>query len=159
MTVQSSLAPPAADMSLGVLLHDATRLMRRRFEARTAHLGLSSSQWRLLVLLIEGGRMSQARLAEALEVEPISVSRIVNRMAAGGWVKREPDPRDARARLVSATPKALEAQEKAREIAYALYEESLEGLPAEYVSVLYRALGQVVANLSNGPVLDGSSDR
>ena len=64
---------PALD-GFGLLLHDAARLLRRRFEARGGEYGLSSAQWRLLVKLVREGRAAQSRLAELLEIEPISVS-------------------------------------------------------------------------------------
>ena len=55
-------------------------LMRKRFEARASGLGLSSAQWRLLVRVAKEDGVAQARLAELLEIEPISVSRLVDRM-------------------------------------------------------------------------------
>ena len=64
----------------GFLLHDAARLMRRRFELRGSEYGLSAAQWRALVRLVKFGPMPQARLADLLEIEPISVSRLVDRM-------------------------------------------------------------------------------
>ena len=71
---------PAHD-SLGILVHDAARALRRSFDARATALGLTTAQWRLLVVLFRLGPVTQARLAERLEVEPISVSRLVDRMA------------------------------------------------------------------------------
>ena len=74
---------------LGFLIHDAQRLMRKRFETRGAAYGLSSAQWRLMVRLVkEEGVEPQARLAELLEIEPISVSRLLDRMEEGGWIER-----------------------------------------------------------------------
>ena len=52
--------------SLGFLLHDATRLLRKRFEARGSEYGLSSAQWRMLVLLVKEEGASQARLAPSI---------------------------------------------------------------------------------------------
>ena len=101
------MTPPPPD-SLGFLLTDATRAIRRRFEQRAACLGLSSSQWRLLMQLKRGGPLPQARLAELLEIEPISVSRLVDRMQEAGWVRREPDATDRRVKLVAPTEKAMQ---------------------------------------------------
>ena len=58
---------------LGFLIHDVQRLMRKRFEARASGLGLSAAQWRLLVHVSKEEGVTQARLAELLEIEPISV--------------------------------------------------------------------------------------
>ena len=70
---------------LGFLIHDAQRLLRKRFEMRGAEYGLSAAQWRLLVRVDNDEGVPQARLAEILEIEPISVSRLLDRMEAGGW--------------------------------------------------------------------------
>ena len=71
---------------LGFLIHDAQRLLRKRFEMRGAGYGLSAAQWRLLVRVVKDEGVPQARLAEILEIEPISVSRLLDRMEAGGWI-------------------------------------------------------------------------
>lgn len=73
---------------LGFLIHDAARLMRKRFETLGRRHGLSSAQWRLLVRVVKDEGVAQARLAELLEVEPISVSRLLDRMEEAGWIER-----------------------------------------------------------------------
>ena len=75
---------------LGILIHHAARLMQKRFELRAAEYGLSSAQWRLLVRLIKDEGVAQKRLAEVLEIEPISVSRLLDRMEEGDWIERKP---------------------------------------------------------------------
>ena len=81
---------------LGFLIHDVQRLLRKRFETRASGLGLSSAQWRLMVRVAKEEGISQARLAELLEIEPISVSRLVDRMEEGGWIERRSDAADRR---------------------------------------------------------------
>ena len=61
---------------LGFLIHDSARLLRKRFETKGSAYGLSAAQWRLLVRLVKEEGVAQARLAELLEIEPISVSRL-----------------------------------------------------------------------------------
>ena len=75
-------------IKLGFLIHDVARLMRKRFQEIDNEFGLSSAQWRLLFGLLKADGMPQVRLAELLEVEPISVSRMVDRLAESGWVER-----------------------------------------------------------------------
>ncbi|MGO4851987.1 MarR family winged helix-turn-helix transcriptional regulator [Phaeovulum sp. W22_SRMD_FR3] len=135
--------------SLGLLLHDASRLIRRRFEAAAADLGLSSAQWRLLVQLAKIGRATQARLAERLEIEPISVSRLVDRMQESGWVTREPDPQDRRAKVIVPTEKALALYTDLRGRAEGVYEQAQTGIPAEERAVLMRVLKTIIANLAS----------
>lgn len=135
---------------LGLLLHDAARALRRRFDLRAAELGLSTAQWRLLVHLFRCGRISQARLAERLEIEPISVSRLIDRMTEQGWVLREPDPSDRRSRIVVPTDKARNAYDRSRIIADGLYEDALRGMSDDQRDAVIASLRQVIDNLSDG---------
>jgi len=136
--------------SLGFLLHDAARLLRKHFEARGTEYGLSSAQWRMLVTLVKEDGAAQARLAEVLEIEPISVSRLIDRMEEGGWVERRPDANDRRVRMVFATEKARTAFEKVKGLASDLYDTALAGLSAEEREALFHALRTVCDNLSAG---------
>jgi len=133
---------------LGPLLHDAARAMRKRFECCTRQLGLSSAQWRLLVNLARDERATQARLADLLDVEPISVSRLIDRMQTAGWVRRETDPSDRRVRLIVPTPKARRAHDEIRAIANGVYDEALNGLSAPQRDTLVKGLNVIIENLS-----------
>ncbi len=134
--------------TFGPLLHDAARLLRKRFELRGRDMGLSSAQWRLLIRLLRDGPSTQARLAELLEVEPISISRLVDRMAAAGWVERHKDPNDRRVHIVAPTGKALSARELIREIAGGVYAEATIGLGDDARGQMISSLRMIVANLS-----------
>lgn len=134
--------------SLGFLMHDATRLIRREFERLAADHGLTSAQWRLLVHLLRNGPLPQARLAELLEIEPISVSRMVDRMEDGAWVTRSPDPNDRRIRIVELTEKAQEILPQARIIADDLYARALSGFSQPETEAMFSSLRRLIANLS-----------
>lgn len=138
--------------NLGLLLHDTARLMRRRFEARAVGLGLSSAQWRLLAVTLREGRVTQARLAERLEIEPISVSRLVDRMEQAGWVARAADPDDRRIRLVVPTERALEAHAGIRTMFRAVIAEALHGFSAAEQEAVITLLERMSANLSDTAV-------
>jgi DNA-binding MarR family transcriptional regulator len=135
---------------LGFLIHDAQRLLRRRFEARGAEYGLSAAQWRLLVRLVKDEGAPQARLAEFLEIEPISVSRLLDRMEAGGWITRRQDVNDRRIRMIFPTEKSRKAFAAVKSIAGEVYEEALTGLSAEERRAVIRGLTRIVENLSDG---------
>jgi MarR family transcriptional regulator, transcriptional regulator for hemolysin len=136
------------NLSLGPLLHDAARLIRRRFEQHTADLGLSSAQWRLLIHVLKEERVTQARLAERLEIEPISVSRLIDRMVQAGWVMRETDPNDRRVRLIVASPRALSIRESLFQTARGVYAEALAGIPSQDQAALIDMLQTLTTNLS-----------
>lgn len=134
--------------NFGLLVHDTARLLRLRFEAHGRALGLSSAQWRLLVRLWKEGRATQARLAELMEIEPISVSRLVTRMEQAGWVSRESDPNDRRIRMVVPTPKTMDALSDIRQVADGVYDEAMAGLGEDRRQALIAGLTAVLSNLS-----------
>lgn len=134
---------------LGFLIHDVQRLMRKRFEARASGLGLSSAQWRLMVRVAKEEGITQARLAELLEIEPISVSRLVDRMEEGGWIERRSDAADRRVRMIFPTAKASAAYAEVKSLAGEVYEVSLTGVSPEDRRVLVKALEMMVENLTD----------
>lgn len=133
---------------LGLLLHDAARALRKGFEARMEGHGLSSAQWRLLALACRDPGVSQAQLADRLDIEPISVSRLIDRMAAAGWIERCADPNDRRVRRVLPTEKALAAFQDIAKTADAVYAEALSGLSETQTQTLIQGLRTIVTNLS-----------
>ena len=136
--------------SLGLLLHDAARAVRKRFEARAVAYGLTSAQWRMLLRVCKAqGGAPQSHFADLLEIEPISVSRLLDRMEVMGWVTRAPDPTDRRVRLVFPTPKALEAFANFKPVADEVYAEALAGISPDQRNQLLDALGSIVSNLAS----------
>lgn len=132
---------------LGFLIHDAARLMRKRFEARASGLGLSAAQWRLMVRVAKEEGVAQARLAELLEIEPISVSRLIDRMEEGGWIERRTDASDRRVRTIFPTLKARKAYAEVKDLAGEVYEEALSGLSTDDRRTLVKGLRTLVENL------------
>lgn len=134
--------------NLGALLNDASRAVRRRFEHLTAEHGLSVPQWRLLRYILMNGPCNQSILADLLDVEPISVSRMIDRMEQSGWLTRQPHPDDRRARIIVPTDKARSVAPQARATAERVYAEALSGLPDSQRRALQSALLAIAANLS-----------
>lgn len=135
---------------LGFLIHDGARLLRKRFELRGSEHGLSAAQWRLLVRLVKEEGVAQARLAELLEIEPISVSRLLDRMEDGGWIERRQDADDRRVRMIFPTAKAREAFSQVKSMAGAVFEEALAGMSQAEREGLLKGLETLVNNLSDG---------
>ena len=78
------------------LLHDVARLLRVDADKRARQHGMTRAQWAILIWLERQPGISQKELSEILEVEPISVARLIDRLQARGMVERRPDPRDRR---------------------------------------------------------------
>ena len=84
------------ERDLMFLLHDVARLIRVDADKRAREHGMTRAQWGILIWLERQPGLSQKELAEILEVEPITVARLIDRLEARGMVERRPDPKDRR---------------------------------------------------------------
>ncbi|MDD3798197.1 MAG: MarR family transcriptional regulator [Novosphingobium sp.] len=91
---------------IGYLLADCARHMRRMFDERMRGIGVTGPQARLLMTLGAHEGEQQSYYANLLEVEPITLCRMVDRMVEAGLIERSPDPNDRRARLLSRSARA-----------------------------------------------------
>jgi len=81
---------------MGFLLADVARLMRRNFDRRAQQVGLSRAQWQVLAWLKRNEGISQAALADLLEMSPMTLVRLIDKLEAAGLVQRRPRPGDRR---------------------------------------------------------------
>jgi len=133
----------------GFILHEVARMIRSRIEARAGVHGLSEAQLRLLIRLWKEEGATQARLAQALEVEPISISRLLDRMEQGGWIERRQDPNDRRVRTIFTTAKTRQIHSAVKDVASQVYEEALVGVAPETRDALFEGLQAMARNLSS----------
>jgi MarR family transcriptional regulator for hemolysin len=78
------------------LLHDVARLVRMDADKRARLQGMTRAQWTILIWLEREPGITQKELAEIIEVEPITVARLIDRLEKRGMVERRPDPKDRR---------------------------------------------------------------
>lgn len=136
------------DRDLLILLHDVARLLRTRFDQRARARGMTRAQWVILARVHATPGLSQNELAALLEVEPISVGRLIDRLEARALVERRPDPADRRIwrlHLLPAAEPVLEEISKAREI---LGAELLQGVDPETRTQMVDALLRMKNNLT-----------
>jgi MarR family transcriptional regulator for hemolysin len=145
-----------SEQSIGFLISDTARLMRRRFDQRARHLGLTRAQWQVLAHLQRNEGINQIGLADLLDIEAITLCRTIDRMEEGGWVERRADPNDRRARLLFLTERARPFIADMRAIAEEIYAEALSGLPADTRQTLTEILTAMRTNLSARPALADS---
>jgi DNA-binding MarR family transcriptional regulator len=124
------MTSPPVDPSFGLLIYEISRQMRKRLEQRAKGLGLTRAQWQALVKLKRSPDLSQAQLADMLDLEPITVSRLLDRMEEAGLIARRPHPTDRRIRLVSVTETAQPILDEFRVLVDELHEEILGHLSA-----------------------------
>ncbi|SAL77731.1 MarR family transcriptional regulator [Caballeronia telluris] len=137
------------DKRFGFLVSDVGRLVGKRFDdLAKSSLDLTRAQCRALAYLSHYGEMNQARLADLLEVAPISAGRLLDRMEEGGWIERRFNPGDRRERQVRMTAKAQKALNAARRVGDEIAAEALTGFSAEESEQLIALLARVRSNLS-----------
>ena len=135
--------------SFGFVLHETARLLSKRYDQRSKCLGLTRAQCQVLAYLVYHEGINQAGLAELLELEPISLGRLVDRMAQAGWVERRPDPHDRRAWLLFVTEKVKPVFAQMVEVGQEVRAEALAGLSAAERDQILELLLRVRRNLSD----------
>ncbi len=95
-------------------LHSAAIHLLRRLRVEDEALGISAPRLSALSVLVSAGPRRVGELAEAEQVEPPTMTRLVDGMERDGYVTRRPDPDDGRAVIVGATSKGVRALKKGR---------------------------------------------
>lgn len=133
---------------IGFLLADVSRLMRRNFDGRARSIGVTGPQWRVLTALVRNEGINQGGLADLIEVEPITLCRMVDRLQEAGLVERRAAPNDRRAWQLFLTDKARPLLAQLRECAEVLFVDALEGFDDAEQAQLVDLLERMRQNLS-----------
>jgi len=135
----------------GFIVNEVGRLYGRQFDQLSREeLGLSRAQCRLIgqVAYNESGHpATQAELAQHLDLTPMAVATMVDRMEAAGWITRRPSDTDRRANAIELQPRAEAALEKAVAVSDRVQESALAGFSAAERKQLVAMLQRVRANL------------
>jgi MarR family transcriptional regulator, transcriptional regulator for hemolysin len=148
--MQNNHMPPAK--GIGLLVHDVSRLLRRRVDHQAQTVGLTSAQWRVLAAVSRAEMLGeepvhQATLADMMDMEPITLSRQVDRMEAAGMIERRPDPGDRRVKRLYLTEAARPLVDKFRSVAKSCYDNVLTGISDQEVEQVVGILTRIRANL------------
>lgn len=138
-------------VSLGFLLSDVARLMRRRFDERARNSGASVTQWRVLKILERDPGLNQGQIAELLEVEPITSCRMIDRLEESKLVERRRDPADRRAWRIHLTDEARPVLAELHQLAGEMMEGALDGLNPAQRDALIASLNIIRSNLTQTP--------
>jgi DNA-binding MarR family transcriptional regulator len=138
---------PRPDQNLGFLVHDVARLMRVAYDRRARSLGLTRSQWWVLNNLYFNEGITQTALADLLDIEKPTLGRLLDRLEAKGWVARQADRHDRRAKRVYLTGEVQAVMRALREIAAGLRSDALEGMDPRAQRQLFESLLLIKANL------------
>jgi MarR family transcriptional regulator, transcriptional regulator for hemolysin len=153
--------PSAAALQPGVgaALHGVARLIRRRFErsVRQAGLPITRLQAALLVYIARNPGCGQTAAATDLDIEPIALVRMLDRLAEEGLVERHAHPTDRRVRTLWLTPLAWPVVDRILEINLMIREEACAGLSPAARDMLMGALGQMRSNLASAEEADSEA--
>lgn len=137
-----------SEPSVGFLLYDAARLMRRDFDRRARSIGLTRAQFSVLAHLARNEGSNQAAIADFLELEPITLVRLLDRLEESGWIERRIDPNDRRARLIHLTDKAWPVLDTMQGLAGETREVMLAGIDAADRATFLALITRIRANLT-----------
>jgi DNA-binding MarR family transcriptional regulator len=144
---------PTKPVSFGYLLNDVTRHMRRQFDRRATRFDLTRAQWRALKTVAHHEGMSQTMLAELIEMEPIPVGRLIDRLQQAGFVERRADPDDRRCWRLHSTEKARAVVDDMEVVAAELRLEAQRGISRSDMDTFIKVLNHIKNNLT---ALDGA---
>jgi MarR family transcriptional regulator for hemolysin len=128
-------------------LMDVARMMRTYADQRARQFGISRAQWGVLVRLDRQEGLKQSELAEILDLQPISLTRLLDRLAENGLIERRPDPNDRRANRLYLKPAARPLLDQLGKLGAEMMEEVMAGVDTNANERLLRDLGLMKDNL------------
>jgi MarR family transcriptional regulator, transcriptional regulator for hemolysin len=129
------------------VLNDVARMLRTYADQRARQLGMTRAQWAVLARLEHNEGLKQSELAEMLDLQPITLTRLVDRLCASGLIERRADPGDRRVKRLYLTPQALPLMDRLAEIGNDLMGTVLEGFDAKTIERMIGELSDVKENL------------
>jgi MarR family transcriptional regulator, transcriptional regulator for hemolysin len=129
------------------MLNDVARMLRTFADHKAAQFGITRAQWVVLARLDRSEGRKQSELAEVLDLQPISLTRLLDKLCESGLIERRADPIDRRAKRLFLTPAARPLLEKLAHLGEELMGTALSGVDRESVQHMIEKLGLVRENL------------
>ncbi len=128
-------------------LNDVARLLRTYADQRARQLGMTRAQWAVLARLEYNEGLKQSELAEMLDLQPITLTRLVDRLCANGLIERRADMGDRRVKRLYLTPLARPLMDRLADLGNDLMGTVLEGFDGKTIERMIVELGSVKENL------------
>lgn len=141
------MPPLPLTREIAFTIMDVARMLKTYADQRARNLGISRAQWGVLVRIERSEGLKQSELAEMLDLQPISLTRLLDRLAENGLIERRHDPHDRRANLLYLTPAAKPLLEKLAALGQDMMGTVLQGLDEESTGRLLRDLALIKYNL------------
>ncbi|GAB1716539.1 MAG: transcriptional regulator, MarR family [Nitrobacter sp.] len=131
-------------------LIESSRLLRNYIDVRAKGRGTTRAQWIVLFQLRQKEGLSQVDLAEVLELQPISLVRLLDRLVDQGLLERRPDPRDRRANRLFLTEAGRLFVDELDSLRDSIAADVLQGMPASTIEASLEVLRDVKRRLKSG---------
>jgi len=131
----------------GFILNDVARLLRTYADYKAAQFGITRAQWAVLVRLERSEGLNQTELADVLDLQPITLTRLLDKLSDSGLIERRPDPGDRRAKRLFLTPAARPLLKRLAELGEETMTSSLAGIDPESIEKMVSQLALVKENL------------
>ncbi len=141
------MLPLSLNREFAFTLNDVARMLRTFADQKAVQFGITRAQWVVLVRLDRSEGLKQSELAEMLELQPISLTRLLDKLCDGGLIERRADPEDRRAKRLFLRPAAHPLLEKLADLGENLMATALAGVDRESVERMVAQLGVVKENL------------
>jgi MarR family transcriptional regulator for hemolysin len=139
--------PLSINREFAFILNDVARMLRTYADHKAAQFGITRAQWVVLARLDRSEGLKQSELAEILDLQPISLTRLLDKLCESGLIERRADPIDRRAKRLFLTPAARPLLEKLGDLGEELMGTALSGVDRESVERMIEKLGVVKENL------------
>jgi MarR family transcriptional regulator for hemolysin len=131
----------------GFILNDVARLLRTYADHKAAQFGITRAQWAVLVRLERSEGLNQTELADMLDLQPITLTRLLDKLSDSGLIERRPDPGDRRAKRLFLTPAAWPLLKQLAELGEETMTTTLAGIEREGIEQMVSQLALVKENL------------
>ncbi len=135
--------------NFGFLIHDVARLLRKNFSRRVQSVGLTQEQCRVIVHLSRCEGIQQVDLAELLEIKPITLARLLDKLQESGLIERRVNPDDRRAFRLYLTRAAHALLKKILAIGAATRSDAYRHISASDLQMTFSVLSRLKANLAD----------
>jgi MarR family transcriptional regulator, transcriptional regulator for hemolysin len=129
------------------IVNDVARLLRTYADHKAAQFGTTRAQWSVLFRLDRAEGLNQSELADMLDLQPITLTRLLDKLSDSGLIERRPDPDDRRAKRLFLTPAARPLLEHLGSLGEEIMTAVLQGLQPQAVEQMIGQLGVVRDNL------------
>lgn len=141
------MLPRSLNREFGFSINDVARMIRTYADQKARQFGITRAQWVVLVRLDRFEGLKQSELADMLDLQPITLTRLLDRLSASGLIERRADPNDRRANRLYLTPAARPLLEQLAELGEELMTTALAGVDRDSIERMVAQLATVKENL------------